>query len=76
MVSINSIKTGIASAARELKASKPVVKETTKPSAVKPVAVKPQTQQPLEAEHCTGDDVQQYLRERTKDYCDTVNDAN
>lgn len=55
---------------------KPVVKETTKPSAVKPVAVKPQTQQPLEAEHCTGDDVQQYLRERTKDYCDTVNDAN
>lgn len=61
---------------RHISKPKPVVKETTKPSAVKPVAVKPQTQQPLEAEHCTGDDVQQYLRERTKDYCDTVNDAN
>ena len=61
---------------RHISKPKPVVKETTKPSAVKPGAVKPQTQQPLEAEHCTGDDVQQYLRERTKDYCDTVNDAN
>ena len=61
---------------RHISKPKSVVKETTKPSAVKPVAVKPQTQQPLEAEHCTGDDVQQYLRERTKDYCDTVNDAN
>lgn len=61
---------------RHISKPKPVVKETTKPSAVKPVAVKPQTQQPLKAEHCTGDDVQQYLRERTKDYCDTVNDAN
>lgn len=61
---------------RHISKPKPVVKETMKPSAVKPVAVKTQTQQPLEAEHCTGDDVQQYLRERTKDYCDTVNDAN
>ena len=61
---------------RHISKPKPVVKETPKPSAVKPAAVKTQTQQPLEAEHCTGDDVQQYLRERTKDYCDTVNDAN
>lgn len=61
---------------RHISKPKPVVKETPKPSAVKPAAVKMQTQQPLEAEHCTGDDVQQYLRERTKDYCDTVNDAN
>lgn len=61
---------------RHISKPKPVVKETQKPSAVKPAAVKTQTQQPLEAEHCTGDDVQQYLRERTKDYCDTVNDAN
>ena len=61
---------------RHISKPKPVVKETQKPSTVKPAAVKTQTQQPLEAEHCTGDDVQQYLRERTKDYCDTVNDAN
>lgn len=61
---------------RHISKPKPAAKETPKPSAVKPAAVKTQTLQPLEAEHCTGDDVQQYLRERTKDYCDTVNDAN
>lgn len=61
---------------RHISKPKPVVKETTKHSAVKPAAVKTQTQQQPETEHCTGDDVQQYLRERTKDYCDTVNDAN
>lgn len=55
---------------------KPAVKEQSKPFTVKPADVKPQTRQQPETEHCTGDDVQQYLRERTKDYCDTVNDAN
>ncbi len=61
---------------RHISKPKPAAKEQSKPSPVKPADVKTQTQQLLEAEHCTGDDVQQYLRERTKDYCDTVNDAN
>ncbi len=61
---------------RHISKPKPAVKEQSKPSPVRPADVKTQTQQQLEAEHCTGDDVQQYLRERTKDYCDTVNDAN